>query len=119
MTYFLEYTVPASADNAEFEFPHDEINAGVTIPLTETRAEIVRTSELPARTAIVGATTPEAKIEAEQLLLHSRADSGLLYDDPSSSLNTGVGTLVARFTEGEGWTDVDPSHGEPARLPED
>lgn len=119
MTYFLEYTVPASEDNAEFEFPHDEVNSGVTIPLTETDAEVVHTTELPARTAIVGATTAEAKIEAEQLLTHSRAASGVLYDDPSASLNAGVGTLVARFTEGEGWTDVDGSTGEPARLPED
>lgn len=119
MTYFLEYTVPASEDNAEFEFPHDEINSGVTIPLRETGAEVVHTTELPARTAIVGATTAEAKIEAEQLLLHSRATSGLLYDDPSASLNAGVGTVVARFNEREGWTDVDGAHTEPARLPED
>ncbi|MEE2527529.1 hypothetical protein V1639_00610 [Pseudarthrobacter sp. J75] len=119
MTYFLEYTVPASADNAEFEIPHDEINTGETIPLTETGAEVIHATELPARTAIVGATTAEAKIEAEQLLLHSRATTGELYDDPSASLNAGVGKLLATYNEGDGWTDVDGSSSEPARLPED
>ena len=106
MTYFLEYTIPAGPDAAEFEFPHDEINAGTTIPLAETDAEIIHTPELPARTGIVGATVPEAKLEAEQLITHSRASEGALYFDPSNSLQTGVGTLVARFTEGRGWLDA-------------
>jgi hypothetical protein len=119
MTYFLEYTIPAAPDNAEFEFPHDEINAGETIPLSETRAEIVHTPELPARTAIMGATVPEAKLEAEQLILHSRATEGSLYDDPSNSLQDGVGTLVATFIEDRGWQDAQPGDYEPGRLPED
>lgn len=106
MTYFLEYTIPAASDDAEFEFPHDEINTGTTIPLSETDAEMVHTSELPARTGIVGATVPEAKLEAEQLITHSRASEAALYFDPSNSLQEGVGTLVATFTEGRGWQDA-------------
>jgi hypothetical protein len=106
MTYFLEYTIPAAADDAEFEFPHDEINSGTTIPLTQTNAEVVHTPELPARTGIIGATVPEAKLEAEQLITHSRAAEASLYFDPSNSLNAGVGTLVATFSDGRGWQDV-------------
>ncbi|ADX72101.1 hypothetical protein Asphe3_09100 [Pseudarthrobacter phenanthrenivorans Sphe3] len=106
MTYFLEYTIPAESGDAEFEFPHDEINAGTTVPLSETNAEIVHTPELPARTGIIGATVPEAKLEAEQLILHSRATEGALYFDPSNSLLEGVGTLVATFSEGRGWQDA-------------
>lgn len=106
MNYFLEYTVPAGPDNAEFEFPYDEIRTGNTIPLSETDAEIVHTPELPARTGIIGATIPEAKLEAEQLIIHSRATEGSLYEDPSNSLQAGVGTLVATFVEGRGWQDA-------------
>lgn len=105
MTYFLEYTIPAPAGVDEFEFPHDEINSGTTIPLSETRAEHVHVTELPARTGIIGATVPEAKLEAEQLIGHSRAMEGALYFDPSNSLQAGVGTLVATFREGFGWQD--------------
>lgn len=105
MTYFLEYAIPAPAGADEFEFPHDEINSGTTIPLSETRAVHVHTPELPARTGIVGATIPEAKLEAEQLIGHSRATEGSLYFDPSNSLQAGVGTLVATFREASGWQD--------------
>jgi hypothetical protein len=106
MTYFLEYTIPAASDDAEFEFPHDEINSGTTVPLTQTGAEVVHTTELPARTGIIGATVPEAKLEAEQLISHSRAAEASLYFDPSNSLQPGVGTLVATFSEGQGWRDA-------------
>jgi hypothetical protein len=106
MTYFLEYTIPAASDNAEFAFPHDEINSGTTVPLTQTGAEVVHTTELPARTGIIGATVPEAKLEAEQLITHSRASEASLYFDPSNSLQPGVGTLVATFSEGQGWRDA-------------
>jgi hypothetical protein len=106
MTYFLEYTVPAGPDNAEFEFPYDEIQTGTTIPLSETDAEIVHTPELPGRTGIIGATVPEAKLEAEQLITHSRASEAALYEDPSNSLQAGIGTLVATFVEGRGWQDA-------------
>lgn len=106
MTYFLEYTVPAAPGETEFEFPHDEINAGTTVPLTQTGAEVVHTPALPARTGIVGATVPEAKLEAEQLITHSRASEASLYYDPSNSLQAGVGTLVSRFSEDSGWQDL-------------
>jgi len=106
MTYFLEYTVPAAPGEAEFEFPHDEIQSGTTVPLTQTNAEVVHTPSLPARTGIVGATVPEAKLEAEQLITHSRASEASLYFDPSNSLQAGVGTLVSTFTEGRGWQDA-------------
>lgn len=106
MTYFLEYKIPAPPGEAEFEFPHDEIHTGDTIPLSQTSAEHVHTPELPARTRIEGATIPEAKREAEELILHSRAEEGSLYFDPSNSLQAGVGALVSIFTEGKGWVDV-------------
>ncbi len=106
MTYFLEYTIPAASPDAEFEFPHDEINTGTTIPLSETDAEVVHAPELPARTGIIGATVPEAKLEAEQLITHSRASEASLYFDPSNSLQAGVGRLVATFSEGRGWQDA-------------
>lgn len=106
MTYFLEYTVPVAPGDAGFEFPHDEINSGTTVPLTQTDAEVVHTPDLPARTGIVGATVPEAKLEAEQLIAHSRASEASLYFDPSDSLQAGVGTLVSRFSEDRGWQDV-------------
>lgn len=106
MTYFLEYTIPAASDDAEFEFPHDEINTGTTIPLSKTDADVVHTPELPARTGIIGATVPEAKLEAEQLISHSRASEATLYFDPSNSLQAGVGTVVATFAEGSGWQDA-------------
>lgn len=106
MNYFLEYTVPAAPDDDEFEFPHNEIQSGNTIPLSETDSEIVHTPELPARTGIIGATIPEAKLEAEQLINHSRATEASLYEDPSNSLQSGVGTLVATYVEGRGWEDA-------------
>ncbi|MBX7445748.1 MULTISPECIES: hypothetical protein [unclassified Arthrobacter] len=106
MTYFLEYTVPAAPGESEFEFAHDEINSGTTVPLTQTGAEVVHTPDLPARTGIIGATVPEAKLEAEQLITHSRASEASLYFDPSDSLQAGVGTLVATFSEGRGWQDA-------------
>ena len=106
MTYFLEYTVPAAPGDNEFEFPHDEINSGDTVPLTQTNAEVVHTPNLPARTGIIGATVPAAKLEAEQLITHSRASEASLYFDPSNSLQAGVGTLVSTFTEGQGWQDA-------------
>lgn len=116
MTYFLEYTIPAGPGNAEFEFPHDEVQAGETIPLSETNAEIIHTPELPARTAIIGATVPEAKLEAEQLIIHSRASEGTLYDDPSNSLREGIGRLVATFRKNQGWQDAQPGDYDPSAL---
>lgn len=106
MSYFLEYTIPAGPDDADFAFPHDDINSGTTIPLTQTNAEVVHASELPARTGIIGASVPEAKLEAEQLIAHSRAPGASLYFDPSDSLQPGVGTLVATFSKGQGWRDA-------------
>ena len=117
MTFFLEYTIPTAPDEADFEFPHDDIRAGTTIPLSETNAEIVHAPELPARTSIIGATVPEAKLEAEQLILHSRCSEAALYDDPSNSLQEGTGILVSTFTKGEGWTDSRPDEYEPVSLP--
>ena len=105
MTYFLEYTVPTASNDAEFEFPNDEINADITVPLKQTEANTVHAPELPARTGIIGATASEAKLEAEQLITHSRAREASLFFDPSNSLQSGVGTLVATFVEGRGWQD--------------
>ena len=119
MTYFLEYKVPPEHDGSEYEFPHDEIRTGTTVPLSETDAPIVHATELPARTGIIGATVPEAKLEAEQLITHSRAREALLYDDPTNSLQEGTGELVSTFEKGRGWTDTRPDEYEPAHLPED
>jgi hypothetical protein len=117
MTFFLEYTIPPAPDKAEFEFPYDEIRIGTTIPLSETDAARVHTPELQARTGIIGATVPEAKLEAEQLIVHSRAMKAVLYDDPSNSLREGIGILVSTFTKGQGWTDARPDEYEPVSLP--
>lgn len=106
MTYFLEYTVPAASDQEEFAFPHDEISPGTTVPLAQTDADIVHTPDLPGRTGIIGATPAEAKLEAEQLITHSRATEATLYDDPSNSLRLGIGTRVATFKKGRGWQDA-------------
>jgi hypothetical protein len=106
MTYFLEYTVPAAAGEEEFAFPHDEIAPGTTIPLAQTDADIVHTPDLPVRTGIIGATAAEAKLEAEQLIRHSRATEATLYFDPSNSLQAGTGSQVASFREGRGWQDA-------------
>lgn len=106
MTYFLEYTVQAATGEEEFAFPHDEIATGTTVPLAQTAAEIVHTPDLPVRTGIIGATVPEAKLEAEQLITRSRATEATLYFDPSNSLQAGIGTLVATFKEGRGWQDA-------------
>lgn len=117
MTFFLEYTIPTPPDETEFEFPYDDVHPGTTIPLSETNAEIVHAAELPARTAIIGATVPEAKLEAQQLILHSRCIEAVLYDDPSNSLREGIGILVSTFTKGQGWTDARPDEYEPVPLP--
>lgn len=106
MTYFLEYTVQAATEEEEFAFPHDEVATGTTVPLAQTDAEIVHTPDLPVRTGIIGATVPEAKLEAEQLITHSRATEATLYFDPSNSLRAGIGTRVATFKEGRGWQDA-------------
>ena len=106
MTYFLEYTVQAPTGEEEFAFPHDEIAPGTTVPLSQTDADTVHTPELPVRTGIIGATAAEAKLEAEQLITHSRATEATLYFDPSNSLRAGIGTRVATFKEGRGWQDA-------------
>jgi hypothetical protein len=38
--------------------------------------------------------------------MHNRASEGALYFSPSNSLQAGVGTLVATFSQGRGWQDV-------------
>lgn len=66
----------------------------------------MHTPDLPVRTGIIGATVPEAKLEAEPLITHSRATEAALHFDPSSSLRAGIGTRVATFKEGRGWHDA-------------
>jgi hypothetical protein len=96
---------PHADDGTQNQGAGCEINADTSVPLQKTEANVVHTPELPARTGILGATDSEAKLEAEQLITHSRAREGSLYFDPSSSLQAGVGTLVATFVEGRGWQD--------------
>lgn len=103
MAYFLEYTVPTDADGS-IAFPVSEQERGYTVPLTQTDAEVVRSEELPVRTSILGSSIAEAKAEAEEILRHSKAETGLLYDDPSDSTQTGSGELVAKFGQ-SGWEE--------------
>lgn len=105
MAYYLEYSIPAPRNDAEFTFPVSDEHSGVTVPLTETDAPVVAAPELPARSAVTGATLAEAKAAAEEVIGHSRAAELLLYEDPSDSLEAGSGTLISRYTEGSGWTD--------------
>ncbi len=103
MAYFLEYVVPAESGGAEV--PLDDDGDGVTIPLGETAERVVHLDTLPARSRIAAGTVEDARDEAEQLLLHSKADAGELFDDPDDSLDAGSGQRVGVFREGTGWTE--------------
>lgn len=105
MGYFVEYNIPASDDDEDFEFPVNEAEPGYTIPLSETDAEIVHTPVLPARTGVAGATLAEAQEEAEEIIRHSRATEALLYEDPENSAESGSGRVVGTYTEGGGWAE--------------
>ncbi|WP_138415919.1 hypothetical protein [Sinomonas gamaensis] len=103
MTYYIEYTVPSEGGDADL--PVNEQESGATIPLTEVPAEHVHTSELPARSAVLAASLDEAKEAAEEVISHSKATRAELFDDDADSLEAGSGRLVARYAEGEGWTN--------------
>lgn len=103
MAYFLEYVVPAESGGAEV--PLDDDGDGVTIPLDETAERVVHLDALPARSRIAAGTVEDARVEAEQLLRHSKADAGELFDDPGDSLDAGSGRRVGVFREGAGWTE--------------
>lgn len=102
MTYFLEYTVPASDDGGEIAFPVSEQDRGYTVPLTETDAEVVHSENLPVRSSILGSSIAEAKAEAEEVIRHSNAETGFLYDDPSDSAQAGSGELILKYGK-SGW----------------
>jgi hypothetical protein len=106
MTYFLEYTIPAARNGENYVFPVSEKHRGYTIPLSETDAEIVHSSQLPARSSIPSSTLEEAKVEAEEVLRHSKAVSGDLYEDPNGSNEAGSGTLILTYTESAGWQEA-------------
>lgn len=103
MAYFLEYLVPAENDGAEV--PVDDSNEGFTIPVSETADRVIHLDALPARSRIVAQTLEEARTEAEQLLLHSKADAGELFEDPDDSLEAGAGRRIGSFREGQGWSE--------------
>lgn len=103
MAYFLKYLVPAESGGAEV--PVDDANDGFTIPVSETAAHVVHLDTLPARSRILAGTLDDARAEAEQLLLHSKADAGELFEDPDDSLDAGSGRRVGSFREGSGWSE--------------
>lgn len=103
MAYFLEYVVPAESGGAEV--PLDDANDGFTVPLGETAERVVHLDALPARSRIVADGLEDARAEAEQLLLHSKADAGELYEDADDSLEAGSGRRVGAFREGSGWSE--------------
>lgn len=103
MAYFLEYLIPA--ENGGAEVPLDDANEGFTIPVSETAERVVHLDTLPARSRIAAGTLEDARGEAEQLLLHSKADAEKLFEDPTDSLEAGSGRRVGGFREGEGWSE--------------
>ncbi|RJT83418.1 hypothetical protein D6T63_03005 [Arthrobacter cheniae] len=103
MAYFLEYLVPAESGGAEV--PVDDANDGSTVPAGETAERVVHIDALPARSRIAAGSLEDARTEAEQLLLHSKADAGELFDDPGDFLEAGSGLRVGGFREGRGWSD--------------
>lgn len=102
MAYFLEYLVPAENDGADV--PVDDANDGFTVPVGETAERVIHLDALPARSRILAGTLDEARAEAEQLLLHSKADAGELFEDSEDSLEAGAGRRVGSFREGSGWS---------------
>jgi hypothetical protein len=103
MAYFLEYTVPASEKDGKYTFPVSEEHRGYTVPLTETDAETIQSEHLPARGRILASTVEGAKAEAEQIIQHSRATTGYLYEDTSNSGQSGSGNLILKYTDSSGW----------------
>lgn len=104
MTYFLEYTVPADDGSGDIAFPLSEQDSGYTVPLSETDAEVVRSERLPVRTSILGSSLAKAKAEAEEIIRHSKAEAGFLYDDPSGSAQAGSGELILKYGQ-SGWEE--------------
>ncbi len=102
MAYFLEYVVPAESGGAEV--PLSDAGDG-SAPVSDAAARVVHLDTLPARSRIAAGTVEDARVEAEQLLLHSKADAGELFEDPSDSLDAGSGRRVGTFREGEGWSE--------------
>ena len=103
MAYFLEYLVPAESGGAEL--PVDDADDGFTVPVGETAERVVHVDTLPARSRIIADSLEAARTEAEQLLQHSKADAGELFEDSVDSLESGAGRRVGRFREGSGWSE--------------
>lgn len=104
MAYFLEYVVPADDGGEGIAFPVSEQERGYTVPLTETDAEVIRSEELPIRTSILSSSIADAKVEAEEILRHSKAETGFLYDDSSDSDQSGSGELILKYGQ-SGWEE--------------
>lgn len=103
MTFYIEYSVPAEGGDADL--PVNDAEPGDTVRLTQVPAEHIHTAELPVRSAVYGASLAEAKEAAEEVISHSRATRAELYDDETDSLDAGSGRLVARYSEGGGWSN--------------
>lgn len=98
MAYFLEYLVPAEHDGAE-------VPVDAPTPDGGTAERVIHLDALPARSRISADSLGDARAEAEQLLAHSKAESGELFEDPDDSLEAGSGRRSGSFREGEGWTE--------------
>lgn len=71
MAYFLEYLVPAEHDGAE-------VPVDAPTPDGGTAERVIHLDALPARSQISADSLGDARAEAEQLLAHSKAESGEL-----------------------------------------
>jgi hypothetical protein len=98
MAYYLEYLVPAENDGAEVPVEDAAPGGG-------TEVRVLNLDTLPVRSRIAAASVEDARAEAEQLLGHSKAESGELFEDPEDSLEVGAGRKVAAFREGAGWSE--------------
>ncbi|MUK00497.1 hypothetical protein GM708_00275 [Vibrio cholerae] len=101
MAYFLEYLVPA--ENGGAEVPVGDAGDG-TVPVSETAERVIHLDTLPARSRIVADTLDSARAEAEELLRHSKADAGELFEDAEDSLEAGSGRRIGGYREGSGWS---------------
>ncbi|MFC3300563.1 hypothetical protein FJV46_08715 [Arthrobacter agilis] len=98
MAYFLEYLIPAENGGAD-------VPVGDAAVVGGTPQGVVHLDTLPARSRIAAEAIEGARTEAENLLQHSKAETGELYDDPSDSLEAGSGRKVATFRPGAGWSE--------------
>jgi len=104
MTFYIEYSVPAEGEQGA-RIPLTEQNPVGAVPVAEPGIPVVRTSELPARSAVTGTDADGAKAAAEEILAHSKTKEARLFEDEEGRLESGSGKLISVFRDGEGWSD--------------